>query len=55
MGRALGVCLFVGEADEPLRVAAVSGVCQVTASIHTTGLIYDCFNSPTLVDDVYLY
>jgi hypothetical protein len=34
---------------------AVSGVYQVTASIHTTGLIYDCYSSPTLVQYVYLY
>jgi hypothetical protein len=34
---------------------AVSGVYQVTAYIHTTGLIYDCYSSPTLVEYVYLY
>lgn len=33
----------------------VSGIYQVTAYIHTTGVVYDCYSSPSLYTDIYLY
>lgn len=32
-----------------------SGVYEVSAYIHSTGVLYDCYSSPDLHEDVYLY
>ena len=32
-----------------------AGVYEVTASIHSTGVFYDCYSSPDFHEDVYLY
>lgn len=34
---------------------ANSGVYEVSAYIRTTGILYDCYSSPDLVTDIYLY